>query len=83
MIRPVYRKKSYGLKRVQNVIKVYWFTMLSVFLMLRIGRYGSDSYQGSGPSCSKLTISLINVSLNFLSLNTAYRLIFLLKKKCE
>ena len=35
-----------------------------------------------GPSCSKLTMSLVNVSLKLLSLNMAYMLIFLLKK-CE
>ena len=34
----------------------------------------------SGPSCSKLTMSLVNISLKFLSLNMAYKLIFLLKK---
>ena len=34
----------------------------------------------SGPSCSKLTMSLVNVSLKFWSLNMAYTLIFLLKK---
>ena len=34
-----------------------------------------------GPSCSKLTMSLVNVSLKFRSLNMAYTLIFLLKKK--
>ena len=36
----------------------------------------------SGPSCSKLMMSLVNVSLNLSSSNMAYRLIFLLKK-CE
>ena len=34
----------------------------------------------SGPSCSKLTMSLVNVLLNIWSLNMAYRLIVLLKK---
>ena len=33
----------------------------------------------TGPSCSKLTMSLVNVSLNLGSLNMAYTLIFLLK----
>ena len=36
----------------------------------------------SGLSCSKLTMSLVNVSLKLWSLNMAYMLIFLLKK-CE
>ena len=36
----------------------------------------------SWPSCSKLTMSLVNVSLKLWSLNMAYMLIFLLKK-CE
>ena len=35
-----------------------------------------------GPSCSKLTISLVNVPLKLWSLNMPYTLIFLLKK-CE
>ena len=34
----------------------------------------------SGPSCSKLTTSLVNVSLKFWSLNMVYMLIILLKK---
>ena len=34
----------------------------------------------SGPRCSKLTMSLVNASLELLILNTAYMLIFLLKK---
>ena len=34
----------------------------------------------SGPTCSKLRMPLVNVSLNLLSLNMAYTLIFLLKK---
>ena len=34
----------------------------------------------SGPTCSKLTMSLVNVSLKFFSSNMAYMLIFLLKK---
>ena len=38
--------------------------------------------KNSGSSCSKLTMSLVNVSLNLWSLNMAYMLIFLLKK-CE
>ena len=33
------------------------------------------------PSCSKLTMSLVNISLKLWSLNMAYTLIFLLKKK--
>ena len=33
----------------------------------------------TGPSCSKLTMSLVNVSLNLWSSNMAYALIFLLK----
>ena len=33
-----------------------------------------------GPICSKLTMSLVNVTLNLLSLNMAYTLIFLLEK---
>ena len=33
-----------------------------------------------GPSCSKLMMSLVNVSLKLWSLNMAYMLIFLLKK---
>ena len=36
----------------------------------------------SGPSCSKLTMSLVKVLLKLRSSNIAYRLIFLLKK-CE
>ena len=36
-----------------------------------------------GPSCLKLTMSLVNVSLKLWSLNTAYTLLFLLKKECE
>ena len=36
----------------------------------------------SGLSCSKLTMSLVNVSLKIWSFNMAYMLIFLLKK-CE
>ena len=32
-----------------------------------------------GPSCSKLTMSLFNISLKLLSLNMAYTPIFLLK----
>ena len=36
-----------------------------------------------GPSCSKLTMSLVYVSLKLWSLNMAYRLNFLLKKECE
>ena len=34
----------------------------------------------SGPSCSKITMSLVNVSLKLRSLNMAYTLIFLLKQ---
>ena len=37
---------------------------------------------GTGPSCSKLTMSLVNLSLKLWSLNMAYVLTFLLKK-CE
>ena len=33
-----------------------------------------------GPSCSKLTMSLVNVSLKIWSLSMAHMLIFLLKK---
>ena len=35
-----------------------------------------------GPSCSKLTMSVVNISLKLWSLNMAYTLIFLLKN-CE
>ena len=37
------------------------------------------SWKRSRPSCSKLTMSLVNVSLKLLSLNIAYSLIFFLK----
>ena len=36
--------------------------------------------KNSGPSCSKLMMSLVNISLKLWSLNMAYTLIFLLKK---
>ena len=36
--------------------------------------------KSTGPSCSKLTMSLVNVSLKLWSLHMAYMLIFLLKK---
>ena len=36
-----------------------------------------------GTSCSKLTMSLVNLSLKLSSLNIGYMLIILLKKKCE
>ena len=41
-------------------------------------RSGKDSCPG--PSCSKLTMSLVNVSLKIWSLNMVYIVIFLLKK---
>ena len=47
-------------------------------LSRRVDQYESTYW--SGPSCSKLTMSLVNVSLKPWSLTMAYTLIFLLKK---
>ena len=44
-------------------------------------RVEEDRTIQTGPSCSKLTMSLVNVSLKLWSLNMADMLIFLLKKK--
>ena len=41
---------------------------------------GSTYTSRTGPSCSKLTISLVNISFKLRSLNIAYTLTFLLKK---
>ena len=47
-----------------------------------MGRLFRDIHKSSGPSCSKLTTSLVNVSLKFQTLISQMHQYFLLKK-CE
>ena len=51
--------------------------------MLCLFLYIYTCIQSPGPSCSKLTMSLVKVSLKISSLNLAYMLILLLKNTCE
>ena len=67
----------------------YTFYLSLHINMLRIHRFASVRYfwwvSQPGPSCSKLTMSLVNDSLKFTSSDTQIHVCwnFLLKKKCE
>ena len=64
-------------------IRVKKWTLPSQNLDMSIVTNMDTSHQSRpGPSCSKLTMSLVNILLKLRSLNVAYTLIFLLKK-CE
>ena len=67
-------------KYMQYVCKE--INVLSVFLgkIRKIFQYDLRLRYYPGASCSKLTLSLVNVSLKVSSLNMAYMLIFLQKK---
>ena len=68
--------KHQSLFLVKKKKEKYWGSHLLKFLPSML------SFNISGPSCSKQTMSLVNVSLKLWSLNMAYKLKFLLKK-CE
>ena len=81
---PISRTSFHGPKDVRAIeVRLY---LLEYHLLWRptvvcnSKQCSSDENITSGPSCSKLTMSLVNVSLKLLSLNMAYMLIFLLKK---
>ena len=61
-------------------LETYFRFILLLSILWMLGK--AFSWHHSGPSSSKVTISLVNVSLKLWSLNVAYTLIFLLKK-CE
>ena len=64
---------------------IIWTATWTIWMMcLKIAEWMNNSADPNqtGSSCSKLTMLLLNISLNLWSLNMAYMLLFLLKK-CE
>ena len=84
MIKHLFRMTGFKLRGtvLRSLQKPYFY--IDIIFKINSESYFRKKSAGlteyhSGPSFSKLTMSLVNVSLKLGSLNIAYRLIFLLK----
>ena len=85
-IRAVWSGPSLSANRIVGHYRMYQWKAKTYMILCACAGWISKTHlawpgsYSSGPCCSKLTMSLVNVSLKFWSLNVAYTLIFLLKK---